>query len=353
MQNLSASEFDAIVNTTLPHYLKNELYAQADQATPILKIMREKKKTFPGGEGLKLIGTAQFDYTADWEIFSGEDQLGFNEMNNKKLFTYEGIENHMGLKLVYSALKAAGFMITDANTKGSTDFKKVSDSDALRITDYLDGKYKEMDLSSRQSFSKKRIWSDGSNGFAGIPALISQTPTTGITGGLSRATNAKWRNRALVGASKISPSAGNQTLSTTMMEEVRQLRRYGGNPDAVAAGNKAFKAFEMEVAAKGTLSMTGFMNGTTKIGIKGISLVGLPPIIYEPALDDMDMDDYFYVLDTDAVALTMLEGDDMTVHMPARPHDRMAGYKSLTWTGMLCANKLNSSGVYQVDDTYL
>ncbi len=65
------------------------------------------------------------------------------------------------------------------------------------------------------------------------------------------------------------------------------------------------------------------------------------------------MSDYFYVIDTNAVNLVMLTGDDMQVHMPARPYDRMSGYKSVTWTGMMAAKQLNSSGVYQIDDTGL
>ena len=353
MLNLSAATLDEIINTTFEGYIRNKLYAQADQATPALKIFREKKMTFPGGEGLKLTATASFDYTTDWEIFSGEDQLSFSEMNNKKLFTYEGIENHMGLKIPYTALKATGFKITDANTKGSMDFAKSAKSDALRITNFLEGKYTEMDFSSRQSFSKKRIWSDGSNGFIGIPGIITTTPTTGITGALSRDNNPKWRNRALVGANQIVPSGANQTLSATVQEEIRLLRVNGGNPDVIFAGNKAIKGFELEVRANGTLTQTGFMNGNTDIGIKGISIMGLPPIIHDPALDDLGLTDYFYIIDTAAVALTMLEGDDMTVHLPSRPYDRMAGYKSLTWTGMLCGKQLNCNGVYQVDDSNL
>lgn len=349
MLNLPATQLDDIINSTLPYYIKNDMYRQADQSTPALKIFQEKKKTFPGGEGLKLIGTAAFDYTADWEIFSGEDPLSFNEMSNRKLFTYEGVENHLGLKIPYTALKAAGFMITDKNTKGSTDFSPASKSDALRITNFLQGKFEEMDFSSQQSFSKKRIWSDGSNGFAGLPALISQTPTTGVTGAISRSANSKWRNRALVGTSKISYSTTNFTLTNTIREEIRLLRVYGGKPDAVFVGNKAFKAFEAEIYAKGTLTQEGFKNGNTDIGIKGISLVGLPPIIHEPAMDDLGLTNFCYIVDTSAIALTMLEGDDMTVHMPARPYDRMAGYKSITWTGMLVATKLNSSGVYEIN----
>jgi len=353
MLNLSASTLDEILNTTFEGYIRNKMFAQADQATPALKIMRELKKTFPGGEGLKLTATASFEYTTDWEIYSGEDQLTFNEMNNKKLFTYEGIENHMGLKIPYTALKATGFKITDANTKGSMDFAKASKSDALRITNFLDGKFTEMDFSATQSFSKKRIWSDGANGFIGLVGLISKTPTTGITGALSRDNNPKWRNRALVGANEITPSGANQTLSATVQEEIRLLRVNGGMPDAIFAGNKAIRGFELEVRANGTLTETGFMNGNTDIGIKGINILGLPAIIHEPALDDLSLSDHFYIIDTKSVNLTMLEGDDMQVHLPSRPFDRMAGYKSLTWTGLIAAKQLNGSGVYQVDDTNL
>lgn len=351
--NLTASELDALMNTTLPYYVKKNVFRQANQSTPALKIMRDKKKTFPGGEGMKLVGTAAMEHTAQWEIFSGEDQLHFEDMNNKKLFTYEGVENHMGLKIPYSAIKAAGFQITDDNTKGSMSFKKASESDAIRITDFLKGKFDEMDFSGEQSFSLDRIWSNGSNGFLGLPALISLTPTTGVTGGISRSANPKWRNRALVGASKITASAANQTLSITIREEIRLLRVNGGNPSAIFCGNKAYKAFEIEVQAKGNYTMTGFKNGPTDIGLDGIKIAGLPPIIHEPALDDLGMDHYFYIVDVDAIGLTMLEGDDMQIHMPARPYDRMAGYKSITWTGMIVANKLNSSGVYEVDSTGL
>lgn len=350
---LTAATLDEIINTTLPYYIRDELFAQANQQTPALKLFQKKKKTFPGGESFKLVGTASFDYTTNWEIFSGEQKLNFNEMNNKKLFTYQAVENHMGLKIPYTALKQAGFEITDKNTKGSMDFSKASDSEAQRITNFLEGKYKEMDFSATQSFSKTRIWSDGSNGFIGIPGLITTTNTTGTTGGLSRVLNTKWRNRALTGANKIAYSAANQTLTNTLVEEIRLLRVYGGNPNAVFAGNKAMKALEVEIRAKGNYTLTGWMDGNTDIGIKGVQVMGLPPVMHEPALDDLGLSDYIYIIDTDAVALTMLEGDDMTVHMPARPYDRMTGYKSITWTGMMVAKQLNSSGVYQVDTTGL
>lgn len=234
--NLSAATLDLIYNTTLESFIRDEMFAQADQDTPTLKVMREKKKTFPGGEGLKLTGIASFDYTADWEIFSGEDQLHFNEFNNAKRFTYNGIENHLGMKLTFTELKAAGFMITDANTKGSMDFKRAAKTDQNKIVDYIETKLKEQDFSATQSFSKKRIWSDGSNGFIGVPGIVTQSPSTGVTGGLSRVTNEKWRNRSLVGASKINVSATDQTLTQTMRNEMRQLRRYGGKPDFVACG---------------------------------------------------------------------------------------------------------------------
>lgn len=351
--DLTAATLDEIIATTLPDFIRNEVFAQADQKTPALKIFQKKKKQFAGGEGFKLTGTAAMEYTTEWEIFSGEDELTFNEMNNKKLFTYQGVENHMGLKIPYTALKQAGFNVTDKNTKGSFEFSKASDSEILRITNFLEGKYQEMDRSGTQSFSKKRIWSDGSNGFLGIPGLITTTPTIGTTGGLSRVTNSKWRNRALVGANKIAYSGANQTLINTLTEEVRLLRVYGGNPDAVFCGNKFYKALEFEVRAKGNYTMTGFAANNQDTGIKGIQIQGLPPVIHEPALDDLGLTDYCYIIDTDAIALTMLDGDDMTVHTPARPHNKMVAYKSITWTGMMAAKQLNSSGVYQVDYTGL
>lgn len=350
--NLPADVLDNLINQTLPHYIRNDLYAQADQATPALKMFRDNKEMFPGGTG-DIKFNVTFDYQMGWELYSGEDQLSFTNPNNLKQATYPWYENHLGLKLTFTELKAAGFAIKQANSMGDDNFPTISKSDALRITNYLDSKYQEMDFSSRQSFSKERIWSDGSNGFPGIPALIVDDPTTGVAGGIPRGTNPKWRNQSLVGANKIVPSAANQTLSVTLREQVRLLRVHNGNPDNFFAGNKALKALEMETQAKGTYTMTGFGGGKTQLGIKGLSIMGVGDIVHEPALDDLNMADRIYILDSNMVKMFMFDGDDMVTHTPARPYDRMTFYKSITWTGCILGKQLNSSGVYQVDTTGL
>lgn len=350
--NLSADTLGNLLNQTLPFYIKNELYAQADQATPALRMFREKKETFSGGIGEIRFNTT-FDPTMEWESYSGDDQLSFNKGNNTKQASYEWSENHLGLTLSFSELKAAGFSITSGNSAMGDSFQAVGESDMIRITNHLKSKYEEMDFSSRQSFSKDRIWSDGTNGFAGIPALITGTPTVGVTGGISRVTNTKWRNRALVGASKISYSVANQTLTSTLREEVRLLRVNNGNPDMIFVGNKFMKALELEAQDKGQYTQVGFGSGKTQLGIKGLSLLGVGDVVYEPALDDLGFDDYAYILDSSKIKLFMLDGDDMVTHLPARPYDRMTFYKSITWTGAMVAKQLNSSGVYQVNDSGL
>ena len=84
------------------------------------------------------------------------------------------------------------------------------------------------------------------------------------------------------------------------------------------------------------------------------SILGIGEFVYDPTLDTLAKHDgtgnqsnFDYVLDTDAIQLMVMDGEDKKVHNPARPENKYAIYKGMTWTGGLVAWKLNSSGLYE------
>lgn len=344
----TADQLDQLVQATLPFYVKDKLFKQADYSTPALKKFQEKKKMYPGGT--EIIINPMFGKQSSWDLVTSSDAvLSFNEYNPLKQARYTWEMNHLGLTFSWQEVLTAGFSITNGD-KGS--FNAVSGQDSIRIQNFLTSKYEQMDYDSRYSFSQDRIWSTGANGFAGVPALITDSPATGVTGSLSRAQNPLWRNRSKVGSSKITSSAANQTLTQILRSEMVQLRKYGSANHAAYCGSLFMEALRVEATAKGDYTQNGFAKATTDLGVNGVSLDGMM-FMYEPALDEIGESDRCYIIDHGSIFLYMHSGNDMTVHEPKRPHDKLAYYKSVLWSGAMVAHRLNSSGVYEVNTSGL
>lgn len=341
--NFTAEQFDQILQTTLPFYLRDKMFSQADQATPALTKFKSAKKTYPGGQ--EIILNPRFGRENSMELVTSSDQqLTFNTVNPLKQAKYTWDMSHYGLTFTWQEMLTAGFSLKNGD---AGDFPAVSGQDKIRIQNLLTSKFEQMDFDMRHGWSQDRVWSDGSNGFPGVRALVTKTPTTGTTGTLSRVSLPLWRNRALVSADAIAWSVANSTLIHTMNSEMVQLRRYGTPNHMAYCGSLFLEALRLEAFAKGQLTQTGFSKGDTDVNITGIKL-GNIMFQYEPALDDVGEEEYCYIIDHNAINLYMHAGNDMTVHEPKRPHDVLAYYKSILWSGAMVANQLNTCGVYQV-----
>jgi len=345
----TANQLDQIVQSTLPYYVKDKLFEQADQATPALNKFRARRKTYPGGT--EIIINPKFGRENSWDLVTSSDQkLTFNEVNPLKQAKYTWEMNHLGLTFTWQEALTAGFSLKNADNSGPKT--PVSGQDKIRIQNFVTSKFEQLDFDSRHGFSQDRVWSNGTNGFAGVPALITDSPATGVTGSLSRVSNPLWRNRAKVGASKISYSAASQTLTQTLRTEMVQLRRYGSANHVAYCGSLFMEALRIELTEKGTYTERGFEGRDIDLGVSGVMLDGMA-FVYEPALDENGEQDRCYIVDHGAIYLYMHAGNDMNVIEPTRPHDKLSYYKSLLWSGAMVAHRLNSSGVYEVDTTGL
>lgn len=344
----TANQIANITNAALDFYIRGEALDQAVQDKPLLNAMRKGQKTFPGGkENISI--PVKGDRTTTIMGYTHDDTVSYQNPSNIKRVAYAWKEIHAGIQFTGTELKKDGISVVDSTTGAKTS--EHSQRELTVLTGLLDDKLDDMAKGWAEGFNRM-LWLDGTQDAAvvpGIQALITQTPTTGTTGGLDRAQFSWWRNRALVGSSKIVSSVTNQTLSKTLRKEVRQLRRYGGRPSLVLCGATALEKLEAEVAEKGIYTQQGFIkNGETDIGMADISMRGVGTFMYDPTLDDLGQSDFIYMIDPKHAVLRVMEGEDNKTHNPARPYNQYTYYRAMTWTGGLTMDQLNANGVYQV-----
>jgi hypothetical protein len=344
----TAQELDNIASAALDFHMKGDAVKQSIQDRPLYDAMKKAQKTFPGGkEFIRL--NVKGDYTTSFEGFEHDDSVSYANPANLKPAYFPWKEMHAGISLTLTELKKDGISVVDS--LNSESVSSHSERELTAITNLLDDKLEDMSEGSARSFNET-LWLDGSQSakvFPGVQSIITLTPTTGTTGGIDRAGNTGWRNRSLVGGSKVTASASLQTLSKALRAEVRQLRRFGGRPSLWLCGSDFIEALELEVSEKGTYTQEGFTNaGKTDIGMADISLRGAGRFQYDPTLDDLGQEKFCYAIDPRHLFLDTMDGEDMKTHAPARPPEKYVMYRGITYTGGLVADQLNCHGVYEV-----
>lgn len=352
----TSDELTNISNAVLDFYIKGSTEKQTIQDKPLLAALTAAKKDFPGGKGnisLPVQGAFASSQSDFMEGFTHNDSVGFVNPANILRASYAWKEIHCGITMTATELKHDGISLVDTNGERTSNH---SDRDLVVLTGLLENKMEDF-LESRERALNGMLWADGTQDakeIPGIKSLISQTPTTGTTGGLNRATYSWWRNRAYVGVgtnangAAITHSTTNQTLTKFLRKEVRQLRRYHQGKYVILAGSGFIEKLEAEIAEKGIYTESGFKNsGATDIGMADISMRGVGTIAYDPTLDDNSESNFCYFIDTTSIKLMPMAQEWMKKHTPARPHDQFVLYKSITDTGALVAKRLNSSAVYE------
>lgn len=343
----TAQELSNIANAVLDFYIKGPAIAQSIQDKPLMKMLKEKQKTFAGGKDFISI-PVKGDYSSAIAGYTHNDTVTYGNPANLKRVVYPWKEIHEGIGVTLTELKKDGISVTDTTTGKTTSDH--SEREKISLTGLLEDKLDDMMEGWARSF-QSMLWLDGTQDpkvVPGILSILTDTPTTGTTGGLDRAANAWWRHRTLVGASKVTVSTTNQTLTLAMRKEMRQLRRFAKNPDIQPFCGSAFlEGLETEIQAKGNYTLTGF-KGKQDVTMGVVTINGAGDFIYDPTLDDLGYSKRCYMVDLNAIKLMPMDGEDMKQHNPARPYDTYAMYRAMTWTGGLVAQQLNSSGVYEI-----
>lgn len=344
---LTITNFDNIVNEAIDFYLGGDALRQYVQEKPLLNALLSKQATIPSGyqyvqKPVTFADVGDAANSFDW--YSYADTVEFPHPDDTLQAKYQWREVHAGLAITETELTIDGISIVDS---GKTS--KITGREKTAISNLLDNKINGMLEGWARNFDKA-LHLDGTQdakAFGGLTLLVADDPTADTVGGLSAATYPLWRNRARVGANKISASPSAQTLTKTLRSEVRQLRRYGGRPNLIIAGSSFIDALESEIHEKGNYTDAGFAKNIDA-GMGAITMRGVGTVQYDPSLDDANRSKFAYILDTSKLGLTAIEGRDRVKRSPERPYDQYVLLKAITWAGTMHCWQRNAHGVYEV-----
>lgn len=355
----TAGELANIANSALDYYLeKGKVAKQNVSNKPMMAAFEEAAGTFPGGKGNVSLGVKGGQGGGAWAGYTHDDQVTYYNPASNLRVNYPWKEHHIGLGITHTELKIDGITVVENGTNQTTSEKDGREQAA--IANLLEEKLDDMDEDRKKSWDSF-IHGDGTASakiLAGIGSIILPAPSLGSTGGLSRVTYPFWRNRAATAANAAaggqgaitSSAAGGGALVTFMQKEWRQLGRYsqGGTRLRYFAGTDFIAAIENEIRANGNYSLEGF----TKSGGNDASMASVTwqgkPIEYDPTMDDLGLSKRMYAIDMRRVRLMYMAGERLKKAAPARPYDRYVLYRGLTTTGVMTAQQLNTSGVYDI-----
>lgn len=364
-------ELQSIANSALDFYMnRGTVYKQSIQSKPLLEFMESTKKMFPGGKGDISIGV-KGDFGAGGvndgvKGYTHNDTVAYYTPSNVMRAAYPWREHHIGITLTYTELKIDGISVTD-DAHPADSISRHSKREQTMLANIFEEKL--FDLGEQYARTMNGLmWGNGTadpKALAGMRAIIVDDPSQGTIGGLDRSKYKWWRNRAYTaafeaaiakdpslaafGGGPVDCSATSQEKSPliqTLTREFRQLRRFGGNPKKFFAGAEFYAEMEAELRSGGLFSMNGF-TGNRDVSIGKIIWDGIE-VVYDPSLDDLGYAKRAYVWDPNHVYLVAMDQEWAKPHSPPRPNDSYALFKSLTYTGQICAQQLNAALVIDI-----
>ena len=178
----TTAEIDNLASTCMNYYIERDAsLMQHIMDKPLLKILKETKKTFPGG--LDIVDTAIFETVSTLQGYTGSDQVTYSNPKVAKQCRYQWKEFHIGLTVERTELLKNGIMLDDSNIPGST---VISKSDTVRLVNSLENKLRDV-FEGDALGMWAMFWGDGTSdpkAVAGIGAFITDDPRTGIVGTL-------------------------------------------------------------------------------------------------------------------------------------------------------------------------
>ena len=345
---ISVGDLAELAKVSLDEYLRNMPVDQIGTERPLLKKLMAGRKTFLGAKQ-NVVENIRKDYGSNFAWAYGEDAVAFNKRNTTEQAAFPWRRAVDGLYLDYDRLFGNGIKVRE----GDRGAYKLEQNEKIQLLNLLD----EQMESLREGFMQKldlELHRDGTadtDAIAGLDALVSTDPTSGVIGGLDRGTALYWRNYAETGISV----AAVGTLAQKMEAAWRKCIKNGGSPDFILAGGAFIDAYRKEItvtqnAQAGSVKMldVGVGSGTnTGLYFKGVE------IIWDPQFEELD------ALESPLVAwekrcyflnckFLKMRDDDMDIVTPVRPHDTLAMYAMVNLRAALSLSRGNAQAVLAI-----
>lgn len=349
----TAEEIANINNGALEEFIeKGTVFKQNVQNKPLLKAFDEARGQFSGGNTYVSVGVKSGQGGGSLAGYTHDDQVSYYNSATNKRAKYAWKEHHIGTVITHTELKMDGIDVTENGTSTSA----MDGREAHVLANLLDEKNDDLGEDYAKSLDSF-LHGDGTSdtkALAGVRSLLLEAPSTGTTGGINRAANSWWRNRALTaanGSTSIASSTSNGgALLQALQKELRLLGKYaqGGTRWRFFCGSDFYDALERELRANGNYTLDGFMRegavdgGMAKVKFKGND------ITWDPGMDDISKGKFLWVIDMKRIRLLYMNGQRMKKHQPSRPYDRYVMYNGITTTAVLMASQLNTSTIVEI-----
>lgn len=343
----TADEISTAGKLALDFNLANKPIDQITTARPLISFLTKKQKTFPGGKQY-ITEQLMTAYGSNFQWFYGDQGVTYNKRSPIDLSQFPWRGAHDGFTLNEDQLAQNGVTMTDGPPKQNTGAER------LQLTNLLETQTDALRLGFEQKFDYE-LHLDGtqsSEALAGLDLLISTTPTSGVVGGIDRATNTWWRNNVSTGIS--TGTAGN--LISTMEQVWRACTRNGGQaPDYILVGETFLDAFRKDAASQIQRFLTNGNRATLDPSVSDLQFKGVP-LVWDPVFADLDAalspsvpwQKRCYFINSNWIRLRPIEGHNMVTRKPPRVYNRYAYYWGLTWKGAMTLSKANAHAVISV-----
>ena len=329
-------------------YLRNMPVDQISTERPLLKKLMEGRKTFLGAKQ-NVVENIRKNHGSNFAWAYGEDAVQFNKRNTTEQANFPWRRAVDGLYLDYDRLFGAGIKVRE----GDRGAYKLEQNEKVQLLNLLD----EQMESLKEGFMQKldlELHRDGTqdaDAIAGLDVLISTAPTTGVVGGLDRATATYWRNYAETGIS----TATVGTLAQKMEAAWRKCIKNGGSPNFILAGGKFIDAYRKEITVTNNANAGAAKTLDAGVGTgvnTGLYFKGVE-IIWDPQFEELDAlttpvvqwEKRCYFINT---KFLKMRDDDMDIVTPIRPHDVLAMYAMINLRCALSMSRSNAQAVLAI-----
>lgn len=346
---ISNGDLQELAKVSLDEYLRNIPVDQIATERPLLKKLMAGRKQFLGAKQ-NVVENIRKTYGSNFGWAYGEDAVTFNKRNTTEQAAFPWRRAVDGLYLDYDRLFGAGIKVREG---GRGEFK-LEQNEKVQLLNLLDEQMEAL----KEGFMSKldlELHRDGTqdvDAIAGLDALISTAPATGVIGGLDRATATYWRNHAETGI--VSTTGG--LLAERMELAWRKCIKNGGSPDFILAGGKFIDSYRKNAvvmtnnAESGTVKRIDAGTGSgvnTGLYFKGVEIIWDPQFEELDALDTpvVQWEKRCYFLNTKHLKY---RDDDMDIVTPIRPHDVLAMYAMVNLRAALSLNRSNAQAVLAI-----
>ncbi len=345
---ISNADLQELAKVSLDDYLRNTPVDQIATERPLLKKLMQGRKLFLGARQ-NVVENVRKTYGSNFQWAYGEAQVNFNKRNTTEQAAFPWRRAVDGLYIDYDRLFGAGIKVRE----GARGQYKLEQNEKVQLVNLLDEQMEALRLGFMEKLDLElhRDGTSGADAITGLDALVDTAPTTGVVGGLDRATATYWRNHAETAIA--TGTVGN--LAQRMELAWRRCIRNGGTPDFILAGGKFIDAYRKEITVTNNANAdqtkrldAGVGSGVnTGLYFKGVEIVWDPQFETLDALETptVEWEKRCYFINTKHLKY---RDDDMDIVTPIRPHDVLAMYAMVNLRCALSVNRSNAHAVLAI-----